>query len=53
MEQQLKQMGLPEGHAEKDGLNLPKANVVAELKNRLTGLEERSLAARLSAASLS
>jgi histidyl-tRNA synthetase len=51
-EVKLKQMGLPEGDPEKNGIDLPKADVIEELKKRLARLEERSLAARLSAVSL-
>ena len=45
-------MSLPEGHPEKEGINLPKEKVVEELKKRLEGIDNRSLAARLGAASI-
>ena len=45
-------MSLPEGHPEKEGINLPKEQVVEALKQRLAGIDNRSLAARLGAASL-
>jgi hypothetical protein len=50
--QQLKQLGLAEDHPEKEGINLPKEKVVEELKKRLATIDDRSLAARLGAASL-
>ena len=45
-------MSLPEGHPEKEGINLPKEKVVEELKKRLATIDDRSLAARLGAATL-
>ncbi|KIW05046.1 hypothetical protein, variant [Verruconis gallopava] len=51
-EVKLKQMSLPEGHPEKEGINLPKDTVVQELKKRLAAIEDRSLAARLGAVTL-
>jgi hypothetical protein len=40
-------MSLPEGHPEKEGINLPKEKVVEELKKRLAEIDDRSLAKRL------
>jgi histidyl-tRNA synthetase len=51
-EVKIKQLGLSEGHQEKNGVDLPKADLVAELKRRLAGLEKRSLTARLAALTL-
>ncbi|OCK75524.1 histidyl-tRNA synthetase [Lepidopterella palustris CBS 459.81] len=45
----IKQLGLPEGHAEKDGVLVNKEDIVAEIKQRLETLEDKSLAAQLGA----
>lgn len=46
-EVRIKQFGLAEGHAEKNGVLVQKSELVAEIKKRLAGLEDTSLAARL------
>lgn len=48
----IKELGLPEGHPEKDGVEVNKDDVVAEIKKRLKGQEDQSLAALLSGMSV-